>query len=44
MSSAPVAVQPLPQGGVARMVGRRARDWIPAILVLVLTLGVCRAA
>ena len=39
-STAPVAVQPLPQGGIARMVGRRARDWIPALLVLVLTLGV----
>ena len=34
-STQPVAVQPLPRGGAARLVGRRARDWIPAAIVLV---------
>jgi NitT/TauT family transport system permease protein len=38
-TNAPVAVQPLPRGGAARLVGRNVRDWIPAALVLVLTLG-----
>lgn len=34
-SEAPVAVQPVPRGGLGRMVGRRAIDWLPALLVLV---------
>ena len=32
-SGAPVAVQPVPRGGLGRMVGRRAIDWLPALLV-----------
>jgi NitT/TauT family transport system permease protein len=36
--TAPIAVQPVPRGGMARMVGRRATDWIPAVAVLVLGL------
>jgi NitT/TauT family transport system permease protein len=34
-SSAPVAVQPVPRGGLGRMVGRRITDWLPAAVVLV---------
>ena len=34
-SGTPVAVQPVPRGGLGRMVGRRAIDWLPALLVLV---------
>ena len=34
-SGAPVAVQPLPRGGVGRLVGRRLVDWLPAAVVLV---------
>ena len=34
-SGAPVAVQPVPRGGLGRLVGRRAIDWLPALLVLV---------
>ena len=34
-SGAPVAVQPVPRGGFGRLVGRRAIDWLPALLVLV---------
>src|SRR5438105_4825644 len=33
-----VAVQPVPRGGMARMVGRRVTDWLPAAIVLVLGL------
>ena len=33
-----VAVQPVPRGSVARMVGRRVTDWLPAAAVLVLGL------
>ena len=36
MSAAPTAVQPLPSGSLAQSVGRRARDWLPAVLVFVL--------
>ncbi len=36
--STPVAVQPLPRGRAARLVGRRLRDWVPALVVLVLLL------
>ena len=34
-SGAPVAVQPLPRGGMGRLVGRRLVDWLPAAVVLV---------
>ena len=34
-SSAPLAVQPVPRGGLGRMVGRRITDWLPAAVVLV---------
>ena len=34
-SGAPVAVQPVPRGGLGRMVGRRVTDWLPAAAVLV---------
>jgi NitT/TauT family transport system permease protein len=37
-SGAPVAVQPVPRGGLGRMVGRRVTDWLPAAVVLVATL------
>ncbi len=37
-AGAPVAVQALPRGGAARLVGRRVVDWIPAVVVLVLGL------
>ena len=33
--TAPVAVQPVPRGGLGRMVGRRAVDWLPALVVIV---------
>lgn len=34
-SSAPVAVQPVPRGGLGRLVGRRVVDWVPALVVFV---------
>jgi NitT/TauT family transport system permease protein len=34
-SNAPVAVQPVPRGGLGRMVGRSAVDWLPALVVFV---------
>src|SRR5438094_2766909 len=34
-SDAPIAVQPVPRGGMGRLVGRRLVDWLPAALVLV---------
>jgi NitT/TauT family transport system permease protein len=34
-SGAPVAVQPVPRGGVGRMVGRRLVDWLPALIFIV---------
>jgi NitT/TauT family transport system permease protein len=34
-SDAPVAVQPVPRGGLGRLVGRRVVDWLPALVVLV---------
>jgi NitT/TauT family transport system permease protein len=37
--TAPVAVQPIPRGGMARLVGRRALDWVPALVFLVLVIG-----
>jgi NitT/TauT family transport system permease protein len=39
MSSTPTAVQPVPRGGMARLVGRRLTDWVPAAVVLVGALG-----
>jgi NitT/TauT family transport system permease protein len=39
MSAAPVAVQPLPRGGIAAGVGRRARDWFPSLVVFVAFVG-----
>jgi NitT/TauT family transport system permease protein len=36
---APVAVQPVPRGGMARLVGRRVWDWVPAVVFLVLVIG-----
>ncbi|TML40551.1 MAG: ABC transporter permease subunit [Actinobacteria bacterium] len=36
MTTAPVAVQPIPRGTLAGRVGRRALDWVPALVVLVL--------
>jgi NitT/TauT family transport system permease protein len=34
-SGAPLAVQPVPRGGLGRIVGRRLVDWLPAVVVLV---------
>jgi len=39
-SGAPVAVQPLPRGGLGRIVGRRLTNWTPAVVVLVATLAI----
>jgi NitT/TauT family transport system permease protein len=36
VSTAPVAVQAIPRGTLAGRVGRRALDWVPALVVLVL--------
>jgi NitT/TauT family transport system permease protein len=44
MSTAPVVVQPVPRGGLQRIVGRRLRDWIPAVVVLGLTLVIWQEA
>jgi NitT/TauT family transport system permease protein len=38
VSAQPVAVQPIPRGALSRRVGRRALDWLPAAIVLVLVL------
>ena len=34
-STAPLAVQPVPRGGLGKLVGRRLIDWLPAVIVLV---------
>src|SRR2546421_1487678 len=39
MSATPAAVQPVPRGGMARLVGRRLTDWLPAVFVLVGMIG-----
>jgi NitT/TauT family transport system permease protein len=39
MTTTPTAVQSIPRGGMARLVGRRLTDWIPAVVVLVATIG-----
>jgi NitT/TauT family transport system permease protein len=36
VSQAPVAVQPLPRGALARRVGRRVTDWLPAVVAFAL--------
>jgi NitT/TauT family transport system permease protein len=38
-SGVPVAVQPVPRGGLGRLVGRRLTDWLPAAVVLVATIA-----
>jgi NitT/TauT family transport system permease protein len=43
VSSAPLAVEPVPREALGRMVGRRLRDWVPAIVVLVGTLVIWQA-
>ena len=43
-SGAPVAVQPLPRGGLGRLVGRRLTNWTPALVVLVATLAIWQEA
>ena len=35
MTTTPTAVQPIPRGGLGRLVGRRLTDWVPAVVVLV---------
>ena len=39
MSTTPAAVQPVPRGGMARLVGRRITDWIPPAVVLVASIA-----
>jgi NitT/TauT family transport system permease protein len=43
VTTTPAAVQPVPRGGMARLVGRRLTDWIPAFVVLVATIGLWEA-
>jgi NitT/TauT family transport system permease protein len=43
MSDIPVAVEPVPRDSLGRTVGRRLRDWLPAVAVLVGTLVVWQA-
>src|SRR5256714_14104913 len=38
-STAPVAVQPVPRGGLGKLVGRRLIDWLPAVIVLIGIVG-----
>jgi NitT/TauT family transport system permease protein len=40
MTTTPAAVQPVPRGGMARLVGRRLTDWVPAVVVLVGTIAI----
>lgn len=42
--NSPVAVQPVPRGGLGRLVGRRLVDWLPAAVVLVVALAGWQAA
>src|SRR5205823_2137704 len=39
-ATGPVAVQPLPRGALVGRVGRGARQWVPAVVVLVVVLVV----
>jgi NitT/TauT family transport system permease protein len=43
MTTVPTAVQPVPRGGMARLVGRRLVDWLPAAIVLVGMTGLWEA-
>ena len=43
-SGAPAAVQPLPRGGLGRVVGRRLTNWAPAVVVLIATLAIWQEA
>ena len=43
MSIAPAPVAALPRDGLATMLGRRGRDWVPALFVLVAFLGLWQA-
>jgi NitT/TauT family transport system permease protein len=43
MTTTPTAVQPVPRGGMARLVGRRVTDWLPAVVVLVGTIALWEA-
>jgi NitT/TauT family transport system permease protein len=44
VSAQPVAVQPIPRGALSRRVGRRALDWLPAAVFLVLVLVIWQAS
>ena len=39
MTTTPTAVQPLPRGGMSRLVGRGLTDWLPALVVFAVTIG-----
>jgi NitT/TauT family transport system permease protein len=39
VTSTPAAVQPVPRGGLGRLVGRRLVDWLPAAVVLVVVIA-----
>lgn len=39
MTTTPTAVQPLPRGGMSRLVGRGVTDWLPALVVFAVTIG-----
>jgi NitT/TauT family transport system permease protein len=39
VSTTPIPVQPLPRGGMARLVGRRITDWLPAVVVFIAIVG-----
>ena len=43
-STAPVAVQPAPEQALGRVVGRRLRDWVPALVVFVAAIAAWQAA
>jgi NitT/TauT family transport system permease protein len=40
VTTTPIAVQPLQRGGMARLVGRRVTDWLPALVVFAATIGI----
>jgi NitT/TauT family transport system permease protein len=44
VSAQPVVVAPVPRGALSQRVGRRALDWLPAALVLVLVLVIWQAS
>jgi len=39
VTTTPTAVQPLPRGGMGRLVGRGVTDWLPALVVFAVTIG-----